>query len=130
MASHAKSAESALVPFLAPWPTLRTLQPLERNPQTSRPELNLQSAPRMWVAKCCVYVLRSLADPERYYTGITGNCHARLEAHNAGRCLHTANGRPWKIDVVVEFADERRAVAFERYLKSGAGCAFAQRHFR
>ena len=41
----------------------------------------------------------------------------RLEAHNAGRCLHKANGRPWRIDLVVEFADERRAVAFERYLK-------------
>ena len=84
----------------------------------------------MWVPKCCVYVLRSLADPGRYYTGVTGNWRARLEAHNAGRCLHTANGRPWQIDVLVEFSDERRAVAFERYLKSGAGCAFAQRHLR
>jgi len=43
---------------------------------------------------------------------------------------HTADGRPWIIDVVVEFADERRAIAFEKYLKSGSGCAFAQRHFR
>ena len=32
--------------------------------------------------------------------------------------------------VILEFADEPRAVAFERYLKSGAGCAFAARHFR
>jgi hypothetical protein len=31
---------------------------------------------------------------------------------------------------VIELADERRAVAFERYLKSGAGVAFAQRHLR
>jgi hypothetical protein len=30
--------------------------------------------------------------------------------------------------VVIEFADERRAVAFERYLKSGSGVSFAQRH--
>jgi hypothetical protein len=34
------------------------------------------------------------------------------------------------IDVVVEFADERRAIAFERYLKSGSGVAFATRHLR
>jgi len=54
----------------------------------------------------------------------------RLEAHNAGRCLHTASGRPWQIDVIVEFADEKRAIAFERYLKSGSGCAFAARHLR
>ncbi len=31
---------------------------------------------------------------------------------------------------MVLFADERRALAFERYLKSGSGCAFAQRHSR
>jgi hypothetical protein len=33
-------------------------------------------------------------------------------------------------DVLVEFADERRALAFERYLKSGSGVAFAKRHLR
>ena len=81
-------------------------------------------------AKCCVYVLRSGADRTRYYTGVTSDWRARLEAHNAGGCLHTAHGRPWQIDIVVEFADERRAVAFERHLKSGSGCAFAKRHLR
>jgi hypothetical protein len=29
----------------------------------------------------------------------------------------------------VEFADPIRAAAFERYLKSGSGRAFAKRHF-
>ena len=84
----------------------------------------------MWVPRCCVYVLRSRADPGRYYTGITSDWRARLEAHNAGRCRHTASGRPWQIDVVVQFADETRAAAFERYLKSGSGGAFARRHLR
>jgi len=32
--------------------------------------------------------------------------------------------------IVIEFADERRALMFERYLKSGSGVAFAQRHLR
>jgi hypothetical protein len=50
--------------------------------------------------------------------------------HNAGACTHTAKHRPWLLDVVIEFADERRAVAFERYLKSGSGVAFAKRHLR
>jgi predicted GIY-YIG superfamily endonuclease len=77
-----------------------------------------------------VYVLRSELDPNRYYTGLTSDVCARLEAHNAGRCPHTTGGRPWRIDVVVEFADEGRAVTFERYLKSGSGNAFAKRHFR
>jgi len=77
-----------------------------------------------------VYVLRGQTDPNRYYTGLTSHVASRLEAHNAGRCRHSASGRPWRIDMVVEFTDERRAVAFERYLKSGSGCTFAKRHLR
>jgi predicted GIY-YIG superfamily endonuclease len=77
-----------------------------------------------------VYVLKSAAEATRYYTGLTSNLAGRLDAHNSGRVPHTADGKPWIVDVVVEFADERRAVAFEKYLKSGSGCAFAQRHLR
>jgi putative endonuclease len=80
--------------------------------------------------KCCVYVLRSTADPARYYTGVTSNWRARLKAHNSGKCSHTARGGQWQVDVLVQFTDERRAFTFERYLKSGSGCAFAKRHLR
>ena len=80
--------------------------------------------------KVFVSVLRSKADPTRYYTGLTSHVAARLNAHNAGRCPHTATGRPWEVDVVIEFPDESRAVEFERYLKSGSGVSFAKRHFR
>ena len=80
--------------------------------------------------KCIVYVLKSVRDPRRYYTGLTSDVPARLAAHNNGRCPHTATGRPWNVDVVVEFADDQRAIALERYLKSGSGNAFAKRHFR
>jgi predicted GIY-YIG superfamily endonuclease len=77
-----------------------------------------------------VYVLRSRSTTKRYYTGLTSAVGARLAAHNAGHCTHTAAGRPWLVDVLIEFADETRAIAFERYLKSGSGVAFAKRHFR
>jgi putative endonuclease len=77
-----------------------------------------------------VYILRSRSMPNRYYTGLTANVRSRLDAHNAGHTPHTAMGRPWEMDVVIEFADESRAVAFERYLKSGSGVAFAKRHLR
>ena len=77
-----------------------------------------------------VYVLKNHEKPPRYYTGLTSNVPTRLVDHNAGGCRHTAKYRPWTVDVVIEFADERRAVAFERYLKSGSGVAFAQRHLR
>ncbi len=80
--------------------------------------------------KRIVYILRSQSDPAQYYTGVTADLRARLADHNAGRCPHTAKSRPWAVDAIVKFADERRALAFERYLKSGSGCAFAQRHLR
>ena len=84
----------------------------------------------MALAKRFVYVLKNRNTPPRYYTGLTSHVAARRVAHNAGRCPHTACAGPWEIDVVVEFTDEERAVAFERYLKSGSGVAFAQRHLR
>ena len=77
-----------------------------------------------------VYVLRNAENPPRYYTGLTSNVQKRLAEHNAGTCIHSAKHRPWSVDVVIEFDDEKRAVAFERYLKSGSGVAFAQRHLR
>ncbi len=82
------------------------------------------------ILKRFVYVLRNDQSPPRYYTGVTSAPSTRLAEHNRGVCAHTAKYGPWSIDVVIEFADERRAIAFERYLKSGLGVAFAQRHLR
>lgn len=56
--------------------------------------------------KCIVYVLRSVNDTTRYYTGVTSDLDLRLADQNAGRCEHTANGRPWHVDLVGQFADE------------------------
>ena len=77
-----------------------------------------------------VYILRNRETPPRYYTGLTSNLAGRIHDHNAGRCTHTAKYRPWFIDAVIKFADERRAVALEKYLKSGSGVEFARRHLR
>jgi len=35
---------------------------------------------------------------------------------------------PWGVDVTIEFRTERIALRFEKYLKSGAGHAFANQH--
>jgi hypothetical protein len=37
---------------------------------------------------------------------------------------------PWAVDVIVKFADEARALKFEKYLKSGSGVEFARRYLR
>jgi putative endonuclease len=84
----------------------------------------------MDATKHFVYVLQSESQPWRYYTGLTANVQARLRKHNEGHSPHTASGAPWRVIVVLEFADEKHAVAFEKYLKSGSGCAFSKRHFR
>ena len=78
----------------------------------------------MWV-----YVLRSLRNPGRHYTGRSGDVKARLEAHNQGKCRHTARWRPWKLIAAMWFADEAKGREFEAYLKTGAGRAFCRRHF-
>jgi predicted GIY-YIG superfamily endonuclease len=84
----------------------------------------------MSAAKRFVYILGSESQPNRYYTGLTSDVPRRLDDHNRGASSHTVNGRPWKLVVAIEFANAEKASAFERYLKSGSGCAFAVRHFR
>src|SRR6187549_1831835 len=75
---------------------------------------------RSSMTKCFVYVLKNKENRPRYYTGITPDVTRRTVEHNAGNCVHTAKYRPWYVDLVIEFPDERRAAAFERYLKSGS----------
>ncbi len=82
------------------------------------------------MSKRFVYVLKNSENPPRYYTGVTADVTKRCAEHNAGSCVHTAGHGPWSIDVVIVFTDEKRAVALERYLKSGSGVAFAERHLR
>ena len=76
-----------------------------------------------------VYILRSLSDTRRHYTGTTTDLSARLKKHNEGGCPHTSKHRPWEIDVAIAFKDKDKALAFEKYLKSHSGRAFASRHF-
>ncbi len=73
-----------------------------------------------------VYILQSFSDTKHFYTGITGDLKERLSMHNTGAVPHTAKYRPWRIKTYVAFSDEVRAFAFEKYLKSGSGRAFAR----
>ena len=75
-----------------------------------------------------VYLLKSLSHPNRRYIGSTEDLKARLEAHNQGRVRYTSKYPPWVVHVALRFADSKRAEEFERYLKTGSGHAFANRH--
>ena len=76
-----------------------------------------------------VYVLLSEKDTTRRYTGITNDLEARLVSHNQGNNPHTAKYRPWQIETAIAFSSRKKAAAFERYLKSHSGRAFAAKHF-
>jgi predicted GIY-YIG superfamily endonuclease len=75
-----------------------------------------------------VYTLQSLSQPKQIYPGQTENLQNRLKDHNAGKVLHTSKFCPWVIRSETAFKDKNRAIAFERYLKSGSGRAFLHRH--
>ena len=79
--------------------------------------------------KNTVYILRSESNPSRRYTGLTSNFDQRLQWHNAGQNVDTADDRPWSVAVAFHFASEAVARRFEKYLKSGSGREFAKRHF-
>ena len=74
-----------------------------------------------------VYILQSVASPERFYTGFTEHPVERLREHNQGKSVHTRSHRPWKLKTCIAFSDRDRALAFERYLKSSSGRAFARK---
>ena len=76
-----------------------------------------------------VYLLKSESHPNQAYVGSTCDLRQRLKEHNEGRSPHTAKFRPWTLIAYFAFAQEKTAIAFEKYLKSGSGRAFIRRHF-
>jgi putative endonuclease len=77
-----------------------------------------------------VYRLQSLAYPERVYVGFTSDLRSRLHHHNEGCCDYTRPFRPWTLAFYAAFRNRAQALAFEAYLKSGSGIAFARKRLR
>jgi predicted GIY-YIG superfamily endonuclease len=76
---------------------------------------------------CYVYILQSVAHEAAFYVGQTQDLSARLAKHNAGEVAHTAKYRPWRIKTAIAFTDESKSFAFEKYLKTASGRAFAKK---
>jgi putative endonuclease len=76
-----------------------------------------------------VYLLESLTAPGHHHVGYTSDLKVRLSHHNSGKNPSTSPHRPWNLAAYIGFPAERKAMAFERYLKSGSGRTFAKRHF-
>lgn len=76
-----------------------------------------------------VYTLGNKDTPPRHYAGLTQDLKTRLQHHNSGQCRHTTKHRPWHLETAVAFHSRDKAAAFEKYLKTGSGRAFAKKHF-
>jgi predicted GIY-YIG superfamily endonuclease len=76
-----------------------------------------------------VYLIESVNHARQRYIGLTSDVDVRITAHNGGQSPHTSRYRPWRLCAAIRFEDDEKAVAFEAYLKTGSGWAFAKRHF-
>jgi putative endonuclease len=74
-----------------------------------------------------VYILQSQAKPGHFCVGFTEDLRARLRKHNNGEVPHSCRYRPWRVKTAIAFSNPQRALAFERYLKSASGRAFARK---
>jgi putative endonuclease len=73
-----------------------------------------------------VYIL--ICADSSYYVGFTSDIERRLTDHNFGKVHYTKDKRPVKIVTYVTFTNKYKAIDFEKYLKSGSGISFRNRH--
>jgi putative endonuclease len=76
-----------------------------------------------------VYLIKSINFPDTFYVGYTINLKQRIETHNSGGSIYTANYKPWKLVTYLVFTEQAKAKKFEQYLKSQSGRAFAKKRF-
>jgi putative endonuclease len=60
-----------------------------------------------------VYILRSIAEPDRFYVGSSADLKQRLAYHNSGASTHTVKFRPWKLLWYSAFTTKAVAEQFE-----------------
>jgi len=73
-----------------------------------------------------VYILKCVDG--KPYTGCTENIEERLNCHNSGYVPATAGRLPVGLITYITFKDKYKAFEFEKYLKSGSGRAFLNKH--
>ena len=75
----------------------------------------------------CVYLIKSQRDGT-YYTGMTDDIEKRVSEHNAGLVSSTKSRTPYSLIWHCVFASRAEALKFEKYLKTGSGSAFRNKH--
>ena len=69
-----------------------------------------------------VYILQ--LENGQYYTGFTKDLEARMKKHENHSVPTTNRIRPEELVFSAAFQTEKKALAFEKYLKSSSGFAF------
>ena len=73
-----------------------------------------------------VYIL--LCNDGSHYTGCTEDLKERFSRHQKGYVDATKNKIPMKLIFYCAFESKYKAFEFEKYLKSGSGIAFRNKH--
>jgi putative endonuclease len=76
--------------------------------------------------KFYVYIIQSEVD-RSIYIGMTKNLTHRIYEHNNGFSRFTKSKAPWKLIWYCAFDNEKNAILFEKYLKTGSGRAFIRK---
>ncbi len=71
-----------------------------------------------------IYIIKSINFPEKIYTGFTKDISKRIVKHNKGDSPHTKKYKPWELIYFCAFTNKKKALEFEKYLKSSSGIAF------
>jgi len=74
------------------------------------------------------YVYTLQCSNGKLYTGCTSDITERLKRHQNGYVPSTKNIRPVNLISYTAFIEKCKAFEFEKYLKSGSGRAFTNRH--
>lgn len=75
-----------------------------------------------------MHYIYSLKCKDGYYIGCTDNIKDRLERHRKGQVPATAERLPVNLEFYFVVRNKYQAFEFEKYLKSGSGRAFINKH--
>lgn len=75
-----------------------------------------------------VYILQSKKD-NSYYKGITEDLKKRIYDHNNQSNKYSSTKAPFELIWYCAFNNKKKALDFEKYIKSGSGFAFANKRF-
>ncbi len=73
------------------------------------------------------YILR--IHPKEFYIGFSTDLKTRISEHKNRRVLHTKYYSLFSLEFYAAFVSKKKALDFEKYLKTNSGFAFRNKRF-